>query len=391
MRNKKHFFGVRAAAPLLFAVFAAALLSACSYGGDFRSDSRSDFRLPDLDEAAGQMLIVGVRCEVINDEIISLLYDLKPGGIILFDYDLPSGGAEKRNISSPSQLKKLIKNLQALSRTGLFIAADVEGGKVNRLKPKYGFSLDIPPAKKLGFLPESETYKAAEKIALELRSAGINFNFAPVADVDINPQSPAIGHLERSFSRDPQVVASHVAQFARAHRENRVITALKHFPGHGSATEDTHLGVADVTGTYNRSDELTPYRLLITEGYDGAVMTAHIINKKLDDEPATLSRKILSGLLRGGLGFKGVIVSDDMQMGAIVKRYGLEQAVIKSINAGVDIVIIGNQIGEYDKTAAARVRDAIVRAVETGVIPRKRIYRSYKRIMEIKKRYGIVE
>ncbi len=344
-----------------------------------------------LRSAVGQMLLVGIRGERANAEMVSLIRDVKPGGILLFDYDRPSNGALARNISSPAQLRNLVRQIQMLSETGLFIAADVEGGRVNRLKPEYGFDTAVPTAKKLGAEGVSSTSAAAEKIARELKSLGINFNLAPVADVEINPESPAIGALERSFGADPKTVVLHIRAFVEAHARHGIITALKHFPGHGSASKDTHLDVTDITETYDSEAELFPYRSLIQSGYGSPVMTAHVINRNIDDKPATLSRKTLGGLLRKRLGFKGAIVSDDMQMRAIVDEYGLAHAVIEAINAGVDIITIGNQIGEYDPGVPVRVRDAIVRAVETGVITESRIYESCRRIMEIKKRYAIAD
>ncbi len=367
-------------------IFTAAILSICAAAsGCFHSA-----KLPPLEEAAGQMLIVGVRGERVNAEIAALLSEVKPGGIILFDYDLPSRGAKPRNISSPAQLKEFTRELQRASAEGLFIAADVEGGKVNRLKKHLGFSVSAPSAKEMGKEGTEAVFSSASKIARELKSLGINFNLAPVADVDINPESPAVGKLGRSFSRDPETVARLAAEFVKAHHRQGVITCLKHFPGHGSATADTHTGVADITNTYDRRAELLPYKRLIDGGYKNPVMTAHVINRNIDDKPATLSRKILTGILRGELGFTGVIVSDDMQMEAVAHRYGLEKAAVMAVSAGADIIVIGNQIGGgYDGDAAGRVRDAIVKAVRDGVITAEDVYDSYRRIMELKKRYGI--
>ena len=359
---------------------AVAVLLVCVVAGSLHGRVTA----PTLEEMAGQMLIVGFRGETVTDETAAMLADVRPGGVILFDYDLPSRGAEKRNISSPPQLKRLISDLQSVSGGGLFIAADVEGGKVNRLKNKYGFATDIPSAKKLGSSAPERTYEAAAQLARTLRSVGINLNFAPVVDVDTNPQSPAIGLLERAFSSDPETVARHALEFVNAHEQYGVATVIKHFPGHGSAAGDTHLGVVDITRTYDAETELLPYGRLIKKGAAHAVMAAHGINKKVDGKPASLSSKTLTGLLRGELGFDGVIVSDDMQMGAIMSGYGLAEAAVLAVSAGVDIVVIGNQLGDYNPDAAAKVRDAIVRAV-----PEHRIVESYRRIKALKRRYGI--
>ena len=198
------------------------------------------------------------------------------------------------------QLRSFTADLQSLSAVPLFISVDAEGGSVNRLKRQYGFSAALPSAEKLGAQSPEETGRAAEALAVELRDNGINWNFAPVTDVNINPDSPAIGGIQRSFSDDPTVVVSHADAFIRALRKHNVIPTLKHFPGHGSADNDTHLGVADVTESYRYDSEIAPYRDLIAGGYTDPVMTAHIVNRNLDTDglPGTLSRPITTALLR---------------------------------------------------------------------------------------------
>ena len=272
-----------------------------------------------------------------------------------------------------------------------FIAIDAEGGYVNRLKEKYGFTLKVPTAQQLGRGAAAETAAIAGQLADEMQETGLNWNLAPVVDVNVNPESPAIGAIERAFSADPAVVAAHAQAFSGAMRQQQVIPTLKHFPGHGSAAGDTHLGVTDVTATYNRESELAPYQELIGGGYDGAVMTAHIVNRNLDAaaRPATLSPPIISGLLRQELGFAGVVVSDDMQMGAIVAEYGPEEAAIAAVQAGVDIILLANQQGEYDLQRVYRVRDALMQAVADGILTEERIYQSVERILALKERYGI--
>ncbi|MYC01547.1 MAG: glycoside hydrolase family 3, partial [Chloroflexi bacterium] len=197
---------------------------------------------------------------------------------------------------------------------------------------------------------------------------------------------------ERSFSDDPDAVADHAAAFARAHHDQGVVSTLKHFPGHGSAVGDTHLGVTDVTDSFIREAELAPYRTLIDDGYDDVVMTAHVVNRNLDPSarPATLSRLIVTDLLRGELGFAGVILSDDMQMGAILEQYSLETAAIEAIKAGVDVILIANQ-NTYDINHVHRIKAAIIAAVERGEISRQRIDESVERILALKRRYGLVD
>ena len=297
-----------------------------------------------------------------------------------------------RNITSREQLRALIAEIQAQATIPYFIAIDAEGGYVNRLKSKYGFELVVPSAQDMGAADPASTAAVADALAREMKEIGVNWNFAPVVDVNIDPESPAIGAIERSFSGDPGVVAAHARAFIDAHNSQRVITALKHFPGHGSASGDTHLGVTDVTDTYQRATELAPYSALIGEGYGSPIMTAHIVNRNLDADarPATLSRAIMTTLLRDEIGFEGVVISDDMQMGAIVEEYGLTEAAIEAINAGVDIVMLANQQGDYDVGRVYRVRDAILQAVADGAIPEERIRQSAERVEALKREYGIL-
>ena len=344
------------------------------------------------EQQVGQMLMVGFRGLELDDATAQMLRDLRPGGVILFDRDGPSGGAIPRNIAAPEQLRALTAQLQDTAAIPYFIAIDAEGGYVNRLKEKYGFTVKVATARTLGSQSPANTAAVAGALAEELRAAGINWNLAPVVDVDIDPDSPAIGKWERAFSADPAAVTAHAAAFIAAHRERGVITALKHFPGHGSAGGDTHQGVTDVTATYQLDAELAPYNALIGRNYAGAVMTAHIVNRELDaaGRPATLSADIITGLLREELGFGGVVISDDMQMGAIVAEYGLAEAAVAAVNAGVDIVLLANQQGDYGTAPVYQVRDALLAAVSDGTIPQARIAEANDRIRRLKEEYGII-
>ena len=344
---------------------------------------------PALEEAVGQMLMIGFRGDVLDDDIAAMLRDIQPGGVVLFDYDLPSKGEVVRNITSPRQLRTLTSVLRGIAP--YFIAVDAEGGYVNRLKNKYGFTVSVPSAQKLGKQSLGKTKRVADALACELKDLGINWNFAPVVDVNIDPKSPAIGAMERSFSDVPRTVVARANAFVKAHREQQVIPVLKHFPGHGSAAGDTHLGVTDVTQTYRHKKELLPYQKFIQKGYDDPIMTAHIVNRKLDKSgrPATLSHDIMTQLLRYEMGFDGVVISDDMQMGAIVEAYGLTVAVVEAIKAGVDVILIANQIGEYNIEQVYDVKNAIVQAVADGVIEEGRICESFNRIQRLKQRFGI--
>ncbi len=342
-----------------------------------------------IEEAVGQMLMIGFRGDVLDRDIAALLRDIQPGGVVLFDYDLPSKGEMVRNITSPRQLRALTSALQGIAP--YFIAVDAEGGYVNRLKNKYGFAVSVPSVQALGRKSLGRTKRVADALARELKEMGINWNFAPVVDVNIDPKSPAIGAIERSFSDVPRAVVAHANAFVKAHREQQVIPTLKHFPGHGSAAGDTHLGVTDVTETYRHTKELLPYQKFIQNGYEDPILTAHIVNRKLDKSgrPATLSHDIMTKLLRNEIGFDGVVISDDMQMGAIVEAYGLTEAVVGAVKAGVDMILLANQIGEYNIEQVYDVKNAIVQAVADGVVGEDRICESFDRIQRLKQRFGI--
>lgn len=342
-----------------------------------------------LKSKIGQMLIVGFRGLEIdsNSSITKAINDLNLGGVILFDYDVPSKGEIKRNITDPEQTKELIKNLKSASPS-LFVAVDSEGGLINRLKDKYGFT-NIPSAENMGLEDPDQTKEHALFLGNQLRELGFNVNFAPVVDVNINPENPVIGGIQRSFSEDPEIVTAHASSFISGLNENNIISAIKHFPGHGSSEDDSHLGLVDITNTY-QTEELIPYREIINSGYNDMVMTAHVMNTNIDaDYPATMSPNFLQNILREELGFNGVIVSDDMQMGAITEHFGFEEAIIKSINAGCDLLIISNNGGEYSEEDYYRAVDIIFNAVMSGEIDIETINNSYNRIMELKKRYSL--
>jgi beta-N-acetylhexosaminidase len=202
-------------------------------------------------------------------------------------------------------------------------------------------------------------------------------------DLATNPDSPIIAGVERSFSADPAIVTGHATAFIEAHHHVGVACALKHFPGQGSAAGDTHLGVVDVSDAWTER-ELRPFAALIERGLPDAVLTAHIFNAKLDAEhPATLSAPTITGILRERLGYDGPVVSDDLQMGAIRQAYGHEEAVALAIEAGVDILLIANQL-TYEPDVAERTIEVVEGLVRDGRISEARIDASYERIMRLK-------
>jgi beta-N-acetylhexosaminidase len=342
-----------------------------------------------LKNEIGQMLIVGFRGNEINKKtpIYKTIKKLNLGGVILFDRDIPSSGQLDRNIINYDQTKKLVADLKEISP--LFIAVDAEGGYINRLKEKYGFK-NIPSALELGKSDPKNTEDRANQLGEQLSDIGFNLNFAPVVDLNTNPDNPVIGYLERSFSDDPKIVFDHASAFIKGLNNNGVISAIKHFPGHGSSKEDSHLGITDITNYYQEK-ELLPYSMLISNGYSDMVMTAHVINKNIDSNyPATLSPLFLQDILRNKLKFNGVIVSDDMQMGAIVDNYGFGESLIRSINAGCDILILSNNGTSYNENIAEEAVNLIFKAVKDGLIDETKIKDSYNRIINLKNKYRII-
>ncbi|MEI7704509.1 MAG: glycoside hydrolase family 3 protein [Deltaproteobacteria bacterium] len=365
---------VRGAVLATAAMAAPAVLSGCG----------STSVAPTLEEKIAQMLVVGFRGTSLDgsEPIARDLRDLGIGGVVLFDRDvlLKTSG---RNVTSPAQLSALTDAIRRLSRTPPFISVDQEGGNVARLKPACGFPATVT-AKSLGDLNDlAVTRMHATSIAATLYENGLDVNFAPVVDLNVNPDSPAIGRWGRSFSADPEVVVKHAGEFVTAHDRLGLLTALKHFPGHGSAREDSHEGFVDVTDTWSEL-ELVPFQALIDSGQARLVMTAHIFNAHLDPvDPATLSRATLTGLLRERMGFTGVVVSDDMQMGAITTRYGYDLAVRKGIEAGLDVILVANNM-VYDPDVAPHTIQLVAGWVRSGVIPEARIDASWERIRKAK-------
>lgn len=377
---------LKGAASLGAGALMPALLAACAND----SAPPTPWQEWSLEHKIAQMLIVGFRGTSLaaDNPIVRDIGVHRIGGVILFDYDvtLKQYG---RNITDPAQLQALTAALDNHARTPMFIAVDQEGGRVVRLKERYGFPATVS-AQSLGTADDlGLTGQAASSIASTLATNGLNLNFAPVVDVNVNPQNPVIGALERSFSGDPTIVIRHASEFAHTQRRTGVMSALKHFPGHGSSTGDSHEGFVDVTQTWTEM-ELQPFGSLIASDLADMVMTAHIYNANVDrDYPATLSRATITGLLREKLGHTGVVVTDDMQMGAISQLYSYPSAVIRSINAGVDIVLVGNNLA-FDPDVVPRTLDIVLNAIARGEIDRARIDESCSRIMALKGRYHLV-
>ncbi len=345
-----------------------------------------------LRREVARMLLVGFTGNTINSQSDAARYvrDLHVGGVILFDLDLT--GTRKlgsRNVTSKEQLTQLTSDLQSYADEPLIIAADQEGGLVCRLKTQYGFKPTVN-ALYLGTTDNRDTTMFyAQQIAQELSQCGVTLNLAPVLDVHLD-NNPHLGHYKRCFSTDVDVITRHAAWMIDAHHSQGVLCAVKHFPGQGNATGDSHLELVDVTNQWT-PQELEPYKRLIAQNKIDVVMTAHIYNHQLDpDYPATLSSKTIGGVLRDQLGFDGVVVSDDMYMEGILSQHSVPEAFALAINAGVDLLLVGNNIDTgFEANRPFQLVDMIVDLVKTGRVPYERIHQSSERIKRLKTKIGI--
>lgn len=330
---------------------------------------------------AGSMLIIGFDGNAATGEAARGLADA-----VRFGW---AGGVmfHRRNIGSREDFRGLVELFEATGMRPL-LAVDQEGGGVQRLGRAQGFTR-FPPARDVasGMTVEEATalYAAA---GAELRAIGINFNLAPVADLD-DPANPIIGGYGRAFSHDPAVVAQFAAAAVAGFASAGILTAVKHFPGHGHSLGDTHDGFVDITGTFQLA-ELLPFRDLISSGRAAAVMVGHLAHRHFGYAPASLSPLAIDGILRGVLGHRGVVITDDLDMDAIRDLMSLEDAVIASAAAGNDLVIMSNSV-DNDPDLAGKAVNWLVRATVDGRLPRSRITESAARVRRLKAMLPVVE
>ncbi|RUM35855.1 MAG: glycoside hydrolase family 3 [Desulfobulbus sp.] len=332
----------------------------------------------------GQMFMVGFRGTTVDAGhwIVKDIVRRHLGGVILFDRNVDGS---VQNISSPAQLQALTTTLQEYGNGRLLIGVDQEGGRVCRLKARDGFPETVSAEMLAGF-DDEKAAATADKLAATLAAHGITMNFAPVVDLDCNPDNPIIGRYQRSFSYDPEQVVRCARLVIEAHHRHGIGCCLKHFPGHGSAGADSHLGFVDVTGDW-QEQELVPFARLIDMDAADAVMTAHIVNRRLDPRGmvATLSRPIITGLLRQRLGFDGVVISDDLQMRAITKKWGFREAVRRAVLAGVDLLVIGNNLALRQDALQAGI-GSIQKMLDRGEIDADYIKASLVRISRLQRK-----
>ena len=337
-----------------------------------------------LEQKIGQLIIAGFRDNLISEEtdIINYIRDFNISGVILYDEDMEKGGIGSRNINSQNQLKTLTNSIQNSTQSPLFISLDQEGGKVNRLKEEYGFP-NFPSWKSIGDLDEeSKTDKTTTILADYLSDNGINLNYAPVLDFDYGENS-YIGNSERALSKNPEKIIRHSSIFIKNLKNKNIISCVKHFPGQGSGFGDTHEGITDITETWSK-DELIPYERMIKTNEIDMIMVSHVFHRGYDSElPASLSKKIITNLLRENLHFKGVIICDDPSMKAISNNYSLEDTFSLMINAGIDMFCLGNNL-DYDMNYIPKCVNAIMGGIKKGKISLDLIECSISRINSLK-------
>jgi len=336
-----------------------------------------------LEQMAGQMIVVGFQGDDADVAAVKALREeiaaSRIGGVMF--------------------LKTNVKNLDAVTAMNAafraaspdlppFITVDQEGGAVERLTRDVGFK-EIPTAARIAATNTPEQAQAIYgTMAQSIADLGFSVNFGPVADVNVNPDNQVIAKFGRAYSADPAVVASYDEAFIAAHHAAGVLTALKHFPGHGSSTADSHEGFVDITDTWTDS-ELDPYRTMIADGVVDMVMVGHLYHAGYADKgsqtPASLSRQWITGVLRETMGFDGVVISDDLEMGAIRDHYDLHDTVTLAVRAGMDVLLFSNT-AKYRAGLGQEILDILV--AEAGADPEfaARIEQSYDRIVALKAR-----
>lgn len=339
-----------------------------------------------LEEKIGQMFIVNLEqldnshgnyyeFRKFTDEMKNTLENYKIGGVILF----------ARNIESIDQTKELISNLQGNAPIPLFVSVDEEGGDVARVGNNSNMrTTTFPPMEEVGKNEDEEyAYNMGKTIASEIKELGFNLDFAPVADVKTNEYNTEIGN--RAFGSDAKLVSKFVKQVVKGIQGQGISATLKHFPGHGSTTGDSHNTPvnADTDLLSLRSREFKPFKAGIDAGAD-FVMVSHISISKVTENtvPASMSTVVIQNMLREELNFKGVVITDGMDMGAVTEKYDADEAAVNCIKAGVDIVLMSTDVKD--------AYNAVKKAVENGEIEEKSIDESVQRILEVKIKRGII-
>jgi beta-N-acetylhexosaminidase len=337
-----------------------------------------------IEQMAGQMIVVGFAGDSVDDKgVAAAREEVASGGI---------GGVMflKTNVASRGNVVAMNEAFRAAAPAGLppFITLDQEGGSVERLTEAVGFT-EIPNAETVAkTIPVTDVRPLYNKQAEAIAAWGFSVNFAPVVDLNINQNNQVIAKFGRSFGKGANTVTIYAEQVIAAHHQAGLLTSLKHFPGHGSSTADSHEGYVDITDSWSE-EELSPYRQLIAGGYADFVMVGHLIDTKVDPSgvPSSFSKIWIDDILRAQLGFTGVVITDDLEMGAIREHYDLEETVVRAVDAGVDVLLFSNT-AKPRASLADEVRGILVAHAEADPAFKARIEQSYARIVALKQRIG---
>ncbi|WP_368652967.1 beta-N-acetylhexosaminidase [Ornithinibacillus sp. 4-3] len=328
-----------------------------------------------LDEKIGQLMFAGIDGTMMTDETKRLINDYKVGGIILFS----------DNIESQEQTSALLEEIEHendQNNTPLFLGVDQEGGRVVRLSEEVE---KLPTAASIGEQDNLDlSFEFGELLSKQVQLYGFNLDFAPVLDVNSNPNNPVIG--DRSFGTRPEIVGEHGVEVMKGIQSENVIPVIKHFPGHGDTDTDSHLELPQVNKTLQELEELEllPFKQAIEAGAD-VVMTAHILLPEIDpDYPASISKNIIQGVLREELAFDGVVMTDDMTMEGLTNHFDIGEAAVQSIKAGTDVILVAHNYEDI-----ATVFNSLKGAVENGDITEERLNESLTRILQLKKEYHL--
>ncbi|TGB02788.1 beta-N-acetylhexosaminidase [Halobacillus salinus] len=328
-----------------------------------------------LEDKTAQLLMVGFEGSTLSKKEEAMIQQGHVGGVILLG----------RNVQSEGQLQSLVTSIRSANTNSapLFIGIDEEGGRVSRIPSTLP---NLPSSEQIGEQEDSDlSFQTGQALAQKVKQYGINMDFAPVLDINNNPDNEVIG--DRSFGSTPEKVSKLGMATMNGIRSEGVVPVVKHFPGHGDTSVDSHaqLPVIDKSVDTLRSFEWVPFQKAIQAGAD-AIMTAHILFPALDEEvPATFSKEIISGVLREQMDYQGLIITDDMAMGAIANNYGTTEAAIQAVEAGVDMVMLT----DTRQNQFQDVHDGLVNAVEKGKIAEEQINQSVMRILSLKQKYEL--
>ncbi len=328
-----------------------------------------------VEQKAGQLMVVGFDGTTINSHIKKMIVNHHAGGIILY----------KKNITSAEQVHSLLNELKGLTdkdRPPIWLSVDQEGGSVNRM-PNEIEKVDAPG--NIGNKNNAEAaYRSGQALGLQLKTLGFNWDFAPVLDINSNPKNPVIGN--RSYGTTDKDAALYGIEAMKGIQSQQVATSIKHFPGHGDTSVDSHRDLPVITKTKKELEkfELKPFAAALKEQPD-SVMIGHLLIPDIDKElPASLSQAVITDWLRKELKYDGVVITDDLTMGGITKHRSISDAALQAIKAGVDVLLVG-----HDPKAQQEVWNRVVSAVQTGEIEEQRLDESVERILLLKQRYQL--